>query len=101
MSSKTRTEIVYNPDPDIDVEYDQNLESNEYIAHDHNYVKPKLLEITMSSETGTEILYNPNPDIDFLKFKQEPIDIGDIMSSDSDSLVNENFICDQTRTNCP
>ena len=44
------------PDPDIDVEYDQNLDSKENIAHDHNYVKPKLLEITMSSETGTEIL---------------------------------------------
>ena len=55
----------------------------------------------MSSETGTETLYKPDPDIDFKKFKQEPIDIGDIMSSDSDSLVNENFICDQTRTNCP
>ena len=42
LSSETGTEIVYNPDPDIDVESDQNLESNEYIAHDHNYVKPKL-----------------------------------------------------------
>ena len=42
LSSKTGTEIVYNPYPDIDVESDQNLESNEYIAHDHNYVKPKL-----------------------------------------------------------
>ena len=54
-----------------------------------------------SSETGTEIVYKPDPDIDIQEFKQEPIDIGDIISSDSDSLVNENLICDQTRTDCP
>ena len=51
----------------------------------------------MSSKSGTEIY----PDIDIKEFKQETIDIGDIMSSDFDYRVNENFICDQTRTNCP
>ena len=54
-----------------------------------------------SSKTVTELVYKPDPDIGIEEFKQEPIDIGDMTSDDPDSLVKENLISYQTRTDFP
>ena len=35
----------------------------------------------MSSDTGTEIVYKPDPDIDIEEFKQEPMDVSEMISS--------------------
>ena len=102
-SIETRTEIVYKPDPDIDIEEfkQEPMDAIEMISSLSSETNSLSEPRNISSETGTEIVYKPDPDIDIKEFKQEPMDICDIISSDSDSLVNENLISDQTRTDCP
>ena len=43
----------------------------------------------MSSKTGTEIVYKPDPDIDIKEFKQEPMNVSEMiscLSSETNSL---------------
>ena len=61
-----------------------------------NYQMSKKIvkEITMCSKTDTEILYEPDPDIDIEEFKQEPMNVSEMKSSDPDSVANETPISD-------
>ena len=47
----------------------------------YQMLKKIVKEITMCSKTGTEIVYKPDPDVDIEEFKQEPMDLREILSS--------------------
>ena len=70
-SSETRTEIVYKPDPDIDIkEFKQEpMEVSEIPLSETNSLSEPRHK---SSESRTVINYKPDPDINIEEFKQEP-----------------------------
>ena len=74
MSSKTGTEIVYKPDPDIDIEEfkQEPMDVSEMLSSLSSETNSLSEPRHKSSETGTEIVYKPEPDIDIEEFKQEP-----------------------------
>ena len=77
MSSKTGTEIVYKPDPDIDIkEFKQEpMNVSEMISCLSSETNSQSELRHISSETETEIVYKPVHDIDIEEFKQEPMDV--------------------------
>ena len=88
----------------VNIEYDQNpgideinlepTDSNEHAAD----TKPLESEQrTISGKTGTEIVYKHDPDIDIEEFKQEPMNVSEMKSSDPDSVANETLISDHSR----
>ena len=81
MSSKTGTEIVYKPDPDIDIEEfkQEPMNASELLSslssETNSFENETLISEprNMSSESRTEIVYKPDPDIDI--FKHELSDV--------------------------
>ena len=108
----------------VDIEYDQTpviddigyepTDTNENIADNQDSVATKPLESTMSRKTGTkplenvisnktrtEIVYKPDPDIDIEEFKQEPMNVSELLSSlssETNSFENETFISEPRNT---
>ena len=74
MFSKTGTEIVYKPDPDVDIEEfkQEPMDAIEMISSLSSKTNSFREPRNMSSETGTEIANKPDPDIGIEEFKQEP-----------------------------
>ena len=73
-SLETGTEIVYKPDPDIDIEEFKQETMNisemlsSLLSETNSLSEPRH----KSSATGTDIANKPDPDIDIEEFKQEP-----------------------------
>ena len=54
-----------------------------------------------SAETGTEMVYKPDPDIDIKEFKQEPMNVSELLSSlssETNSFENETLISEPRNT---
>ena len=47
----------------------------------YQMLKKIVKEITMCSKTGTEIVYKPDPNIDIKEFKQEPMNVSEMILS--------------------
>ena len=85
MSSKTGTEILYKPDPDIDIkEFKQEpMDVSEMISCLSSETSSQSELRHISSETENEIVYKPVHDIDIEEFKHEPMDVSEMLSSRS------------------
>ena len=74
ISNKTRTEIVYKPDPDIDIEEfkQEPMDASEMLSSLSSETNSLSEPRHKSSETGTDIANKPDLDIGIEEFKQEP-----------------------------
>jgi len=75
ISSKTGTEIVYKPDPDIDIEEfkQEPMEDREMISSLSSETNSQSDPNQKPSERRTEIVYKPDPDMDIVKHELSDI----------------------------
>ena len=76
MSSKTGTEIVYKPDPDIDIEEfkQEPMDASEMISILSSETNTLSEPRQKPSERRTEIVYKPDPDIDIVKHELSDVE---------------------------
>ena len=74
QSSETGTDIMYKPDPDINIEEFklEPMNASELLSRLPSETNSLSEPRTMSSKTCTKMVHKPDPDIDIEEFKQVP-----------------------------